>query len=255
MRVISFCADGIEEAARKGFYKWVVQQDADVICVQDLRAQEYDLQDDVYFPQGYLPYFFDSPDSVNGVAVYVRQMPKAIMTGLGFGELDIEARYIQADFEHLSVGCLLAPEARPGHPDELARKEQFLKLLQNHLNKIRNKRREYIICGSWFMAHREADLQNAAATADMPGFLPQERQWLDVLLQEFGYVDAFRSVNSDGDEFTYWPGGNREEGGMRSDMQILSSGLKNRIEYGLIYKTQAFSSHAPVIMDYDIELD
>ena len=255
MRIISFCADGIEQAAREGFFKWVVQQDADVICVQDLRAQEYDLQDDEYFPQGYFPYFFDSPNSVNGVAIYVRQMPKAIMTGLGFGELDIEARYIQADFEHISIGCLLAPDARPDHPEDLARKEHFYKLLQNHLNKIRNKRREYIICGSWFMTHREIDLQDAAAAATKPGFLPEERQWLEVLFQDLGYVDGFRSVNSDGDEFTYWPAGNRDEGGMRSDMQVLSNGLRNHIEYGLIYKTRAFSSHAPVIMDYDIEVD
>lgn len=254
MRIISFCADGIEQAAGKGFYKWVLQQDADIICIQDLRAQEYDLQDDIYFPEGYFPYFFDSPDSVNGVAIYVRQMPKAIMTGLGFGELDIEARYIQADFEHMSVGCILAPQATKGDAKELEKKAQFYKLLQNHLSKIRNKRREYIICGSWFLAHKEADMQGSGAT-DSPGFLPQEREWLDVLYKELGYIDGFRQVNSDGDEFTYWPGENRDSGGMRTDLQVLSNQLRNRIEYGLIYKTQAFSSHAPVIMDYDIELN
>ena len=255
MRIISFCADGIESAANKGFYTWAIEQDADIICIQDLRAQESDLQDDIYYPEGYFPYFYDSPNAVNGVAIYVRHMPKAIMTGLGFGELDVEARYIQADFEHLSIGCLLGPSAGDGEPQQLEQKEQFYQLLQSHLHKVRNKRREYIICGSWGMAHREADVQDAAAAAKSPGFLPDERQWFETLYSELGYVDGFRQVSSDGDEFTYWPDGDRASGGMRTDAQILSSGLRNRIEYGLIYKKQAFSSHAPVIMDYDIEVD
>ncbi len=254
MRIISFCAEGIEKAAQAGFYDWVLGQDADIICVQDLRAQEYDLQDDTYFPDGYFPYFFDSPDSVNGVAIYVRQMPKAIMTGLSFGELDIEARYIQADFDHISVGCILAPAAEKGKPEELAHKEQFYKLLQNHLNKIRNKRREYIICGSWFIAHRETDLQDAQAAADMPGFLPEEREWLEVLYRDLGYVDGFRRINNDNDEFSWWPDGDRSKGGIRTDLQILSNGLRNSVEYGVINKNQIFSNHAPTIMDYDIEI-
>ena len=104
MRIISFCAEGIEKAAKKGFYEWVVDQDADIICVQDLRAQEYDLQDDKYFPEGYFPYFFDSPDSVNGVAIYVRQMPKAIMTGLGFGML-VMHRWLLLLASHEIPGC------------------------------------------------------------------------------------------------------------------------------------------------------
>lgn len=254
MRIISFCAEGIENAASKGFYDWVVGQDADIICIQDLRAQEYDLQGDTYFPEGYFPYFFDSPDSVNGVAIYVRQMPKAIMIGLGFGELDIEARYIQADFEHISIGSILAPRAEKGQPEQLAKKEQFYKLLQNHLNKIRNKRREYIICGSWFMAHKEADLQDPEGCSTAPGFLPEEREWLEVLYRDLGYVDGFRRINNDNDEFSWWPDGERDKGGMRTDLQILSNGIRNSAEYGLIYKTQAFSNHAPVIMDYDIEI-
>lgn len=254
MRVISFCADGIKDAAQKGFYDWVVQQDADIICIQDLRAQEYDLQDDIYFPEGYFPYFFDSPDSVNGVAVYVRQMPKAIMTGLGFGELDIEARYIQADFERVSVGCLLAPSAYQGDSDSYAAKLQFFDQLQAHFNKIRHKRREYVIAGSWFMAHEDRDLQNPSAHENDYGFLPEEREWLDILFNDLEYQDSFRAINADNDEFTWWPEGNRDDDGWRSDFQIISRGINNRVEYGTIYKNQVFSSHAPIIMDYDIEL-
>ena len=256
MRIISFCADGIASAAEKGFFDWVLQQDADIICIQDLRAQEYDLQDNLYYPEGYFPYFYDSPHSINGVAIYVRQMPKAIMTGLGFGELDVEARYIQADFANISIGSILAPSGLSGNSQDLAQKEQFYKLLHNHLNKIRNKRREYIFCGSWFLAHQEKDVQDRELAEGRPGFLSSERAWLGSVYQELGYIDGFRRVSSDEDEFTFWPGGaHGGTDGMRTDLQILSHGLRNNIEYGLIYKKQAFSSHAPLIMDYDIEID
>ena len=257
MRIISFCAEGIEQAADRGFYDWVSDQDADFICVQDLRAQEYDLQDDKYHPQGYYGYFFDAPEpKTNGVAIYVRdtQIPKAIMTGLGFLEADMEARYIQADYERISVGCLLAPYAPPGDAEALAHKQRFFEQYQIHLNKIRHKRREYIICGSWFIAHANEDVQGAANLADVPGFLPGERQWLDVLYRDLEYADAFRRVNSDSDEFSWWPGGEQGANGWRTDTQVVSGGLRQRVEYGAMYKSKTFSNHAPVIMDYDLEL-
>ena len=103
MRVISFSADGLREAAKRGFYTWLERQDADFICIQDMRCSEYDLQDDVFFPSEYNAYFFDDVNGKeNGVAIYCRKLPKAIMTGLGFAEFDMQGRYIQADFEDLS---------------------------------------------------------------------------------------------------------------------------------------------------------
>ena len=116
MRIISFSADGIINAAENGFYDWLTEQDADFVCVQDLRCSEYDLQDNKFFPQDYNAYFLDDIDGkANGVAIYCRKLPKAIMSGLGFADFDMEGRYIQADYENLSVGCLLAPFAEPGN--------------------------------------------------------------------------------------------------------------------------------------------
>ncbi|MFA7554590.1 MAG: exodeoxyribonuclease III [Spongiibacteraceae bacterium] len=255
MRIITFCADGIKEAAKAGFYDWVLDQDADFICVQDLKAQEYDLQADVFFPQGYNPYFFDSVEkNSNGVAIYCREMPKAIMTGLGFVDFDMEGRYIQADFQNISVGCLLAPSAY--HADDAAkgRKKQFFELFQNHLNKVRNKRREFVIAGNWNMTHNQNDLQDSKANQGVSGCLPEEQQWMDELFNNLEYVDAFREINSDTDEFTWWPDSDRSKDGWRVDFQVVSAGLKPLIEYGAIYKNQQFSSHAPLIMDYDFEI-
>ena len=252
MRIISFSADGLVDAAKNGFYDWLEEQDADFVCVQDMRCAEYDLREDRFFPREYNAYFFDSVEGKeNGVAIYCRELPKAIMTGLGFAEFDMEGRYIQADYEKLSVGCLLAPQAST--PEEQARKNEFYELLGNHLQKIRNKRREFIICGNWNMAHTAADVQDTESNSTRSGFLAEERQWMDELFNE-GYVDAFREINSDTDEFSWWPDGDRNSNGWRSDLQVVSQGLKYQVDYGAIYKSREFSSHAPVIMDYDIEL-
>lgn len=254
MRVISFSADGIQAAAENGFYEWLQEQDADFICVQDLRCSEYDLRDDIFFPAAYNAYFLDDVDGKsNGVAIYCRELPKAIMTGLGFAEFDMEGRYIQADYQNLSVACLLAPCAEAGNAEQQEHKNEFFSLFGAHLQKVRNKRREYIICGNWHIAHTPADVQDTERNSKATGFLAEERQWMNELL-ESGYVDAFREVNSDRDEFTWWPDGERGENGWRTDLQIVSEKLRYAIDYGAIYKTREFSSHAPVIMDYDIEL-
>ena len=254
MRIISFSADGIKNAAEKGFYDWLKEQDADFVCIQDLQCSEYDLQDNIFFPEDYNAYFFDDVDGkANGVAIYCRQLPKAIMTGLGFADFDMEGRYIQADYENLSVACLLSPQAGQNEPELQRRKSEFYELFGSHLQKVRNKRREFIICGNWHIAHTAVDVQDTEANSTMPGFLAEERQWMDELL-ESGYVDAFREINSDQDEFSWWPDGARDTNGWRSDFHIISQGLKYSVDYGAIYKSKEFSSHAPVIMDYDIEL-
>ncbi len=254
MRIISFCASGLQNAAERGFYDWVSRQDADFICIQNLGAQEYDLQADVYFPAGYNAYFFDAVDSKsNGVAIYCRELPKAIMTGLGSAEFDVEGRYIQADFESLSVCSVLVPHGEAGNPASLKRKAQFTELFLSQLSKIRNKRRDYIICGNWNVAHSPVDVEDRGTSSSMSGFLAEDRRWLDEV-KELGYVDAFREINTDSDEFTWWPNGEMSGPGWRVDYQWVSVDLKYSIEYGAIYKKQVFSDHAPLTMDYDLEL-
>ncbi|MCY4425882.1 MAG: exodeoxyribonuclease III [Halieaceae bacterium] len=254
MRVISLSADGLPEAADKGLYDWLDEQSADIVCIQDLGCSEDDLQADRYFPPAYNPYFFAAADGeTNGVAIYCKELPKAIMTGLGGHQFDLEGCYIQADYANLSFGSILIPHGGEAGSKESLRREEFLNHVQAHLQKIRHKRREYIFCGGWRLAHTAADVQDTEKNSNNSGFLAGERQWLDEVLAS-GYVDAFREINSDSDEFSWWPNGERDRDGWRTDFQLVSEGLKYSIEYGAIYTRRVFSSHAPVIMDYDIEL-
>lgn len=256
MRIISLCVDGIHQAAQRGLYDWLNSQDADIICLQNLKALEYELDEELFHPQGYNAYFFDSGEKhCNGVAIYTRKQPKALIFGLGFASgVDMQGRYLQADFEHISVGSLLAPTF-DGSAESEQVKIKFFDDFQAHLNKISRKRREYIFCGNWAMAHTAKDVQNADTHNDEPGFLAHEQQWMDQLFNQLEYKDAFRRVVGDGDEYTWWPSGKTGQGdGWRVDYQVVSDPLAANIEHGAIYKNQVFSSHLPLIMDYDIEL-
>lgn len=256
MRIISLSVDGMHQAAARGLFDWLAKQDADIICLQDLRCFEHELDDDVFHPPGYNVYFFDSGvKHYNGVAIYSRYMPKAMIYGFGFSSgVDMEGRYLQLDFHGLSVGSLLAPSAMDSVESHEV-KVQFFDDLQAHLNKIANKRQDFIFCGNWATAPGNIDVSNPEEQQHISGFLPQEQQWMRQL-PHIGYVDAFRMGNKDKDEYSWWPGGVIGEGqAWRTDLQVVSNKLKNRIEYAMIFKSQQFSSHLPVIVDYDIELE
>ncbi len=253
MRIISFSADGVREAADRGFYAWLSRQDADFVCIQDLRCSEYDLQDEVFFPSDYNAYFFDDVNGKeNGVAIYCRELPKAIMTGLGFADFDMQGRYIQADFAELSVGCILAPCVEGRDEEQQEQKNHFFELLGPHLQKVRNKRRDFIICGNWQIAPTDNDVQDISACEGLSGFLGEEQEWMDELLAN-GYLDAFREVSGDSDAFTFWPQ-ERGQGGWRTDLHIISEDLQPAVEHAAIYTGETFSRHAPVIVDYDTDL-
>ena len=256
MRIISLCVEGIHQAAQKGLYDWLKDQDADIICLQDLRALEYELDDDIFHPQGYNAYFFDSGvKNYSGVAIYSRLLPKALIYGFGFKSgVDMEGRYLQVDFECISVGSLLAPSAT-GEADSQNIKIDFFDEFQAHLDKVTRKRRDFIFCGNWGMAPTSADVSNDSVQQHQPGFLPIEQQWMRELFGEIGYADAFRLGNSDRDEYSWWPSGEIGKGdAWRTDLQVISNSLKQRIEYAVIYKNQLFANHLPVIVDYDLEL-
>ena len=255
MRIISLSVDGIHQAAQRGLYEWIATQDADIICLQDLRAQEYELDDDIFHPEGYFAYFFDSGVShYNGVAIYTRHQPKALIYGLGFSSgVDMEGRYLQIDYERYSIGSLLAPQAYlPNESQEV--KIQFFDDLQAILHKITRKRRHFIFCGNWGMTHTRKDVENWRQHQDDSACLPHEQRWMSQLFTQLGYSDAFRSAVPDDGEYSWWPSGVPGDGdGLRVDYQIVSDAIKRRTEYAAMYKTKTFSSHLPVIVDYDID--
>lgn len=255
MRVITLNANGIRSAASKGAFAWLRTQDADVICLQETKAQEHQLAGhDVDIP-GYHRYFYDAErPGYSGVALYCRDEPSEVIRGFGVDEFDREGRYIEARFGGLSVVSLYLPSGSSG-PERQASKFRFLEAFVPQLQKLKRRRSAYILCGDWNIAHKEIDLRNWRSNQKNSGFLPEERAWMDRLFGELGYVDAFRAVTDAPDQYTWWS--NRGQAwaknvGWRIDYQVVSGSLAGAAKRVHIHKSSRFSDHAPLVIDYDL---
>ncbi len=257
MRVVSLNANGIRSAARKGFFRWLPAQRADVVCVQETKAQEHQLDHGTFRPGPYYSYYFDAEKKgYSGVAIYSRREPDDVIRGLGFDEFDREGRYIEAQFGRLSVASIYLPSGSSSEERQRA-KFRFLALFMPWLRKIRRRRREYILCGDWNIAHKTIDLKNWRSNQRNSGFLPEERAWMDELFGPAGFVDAFRVVNQDPDEYTWWSNRGRaweKNVGWRIDYQVVTPGLRDAVRSAGIYRRKRYSDHAPLTIDYDLDL-
>jgi len=253
-RVISLNANGIRSAARKGFFDWMRMQDADVICIQETKAQVAQLDDECFSPAGYFCYYEDAlKKGYSGVAIYSRHKPKKIVRGYGDAEFDAEGRYLEVQFDGLSVASVYLPSGSSGDERQQA-KFRCLETFTAHLHKLRRRRSDAIICGDWNIAHREIDLKNWKSNQKNSGFTPEERAWMDQVFGEFRWVDAFRVVEPEAEKYTWWSNRGRawdNNVGWRIDYQVVTEGLRDRVLAADIYTKQRFSVHAPLIMDYD----
>ncbi|MCF6765338.1 exodeoxyribonuclease III [Thiotrichales bacterium 19S3-7] len=253
MRIITFNANGIRAAARKGFFDWFNKQDADFLCIQETKAQRNQLDDPIFHPKGYYNYFFDAEKKgYSGVAIYSRIKPNDVITGLDIHFADTEGRYIQLDFDHLSIASLYLPSGSSGD-ERQAVKMQFLETYQGILEKQIKNKKNMIICGDINIVHKEIDIKNFKSNQKNSGCLPEERQWLDYVFDKIGWVDAFRVINHEKDQYTWWSnrGRARENNvGWRIDYQWVTPSLKPSILNASVYKDAWFSDHAPLLMDY-----
>lgn len=253
MRVITLNVNGIRSAACKGLFSWLRQEQADVVCLQETRAQSQYLPPDPYHPPGYDCTYHDARrKGYSGVALYARRAPDEIRAGLGWPECDAEGRWLEARFGSLSVVSLYLPSGSSS-PERQAVKFDFLQRLVEPLRALRASGRDVILCGDWNIAHREIDLKNWRANRKHSGFLPEERAWMDDLFGSLGWLDAFRIVNPHPDQYTWWSnrGRAREHNvGWRIDYQIITPGLTGRVRAAAIHREPRFSDHAPLIVDY-----
>ncbi len=253
-RVISLNANGIRAAARKGFFEWMERKDADVLCIQETKAQVHQLTDEIFSPVGYHCYYEDAEKKgYSGTAIYTRHEPKKVIRGYGDDEFDKEGRYLEIQLDGLSVVSLYLPSGSSGDERQAA-KYRCLDSFTEHLKKLHRRRSEYIICGDWNIAHKEIDLKNWKSNQKNSGFLPEERAWMDKVFGEYRYTDAFRTIEQKPDQYTWWSNRGRawdNNVGWRLDYQVVTPGLKNKVRNTDIYREQRFSDHAPLIMDYD----
>ncbi len=257
MRIITLNLNGIRAAARKGFFQWLPTQQADIVCVQELKAQLSDLTEAIRAPEGYHSYFHCADKKgYSGVGIYSRREPDKVSEGLGITEIDQEGRYLQADFGCLSIISLYLPSGSSGDHRQ-ASKVFFLEKFLPVLKTLIASGRDVILCGDWNIAHKEIDLKNWRANQKNSGFLPEERDWLTHVFDKIGFVDVFRHINPEPDQYTWWS--NRGQAwvknvGWRIDYQIATPEIANKATNVSIYRTERFSDHSPLIINYDHNL-
>ncbi|MGQ0528479.1 MAG: exodeoxyribonuclease III [Panacagrimonas sp.] len=256
MRIISLNTNGIRSAASKGLFDWLPQQQADVLCIQETKAQLADVEKTaVFFPNGWTARFNSAQKKgYAGVAIYSRREPDAVLDSLGEQEFDDEGRYLEFRFGNVSVVSLYLPSGSAG-PERQASKDRFLSFFEPRLAQWRASGREYVVCGDWNIAHTHKDLKNWKSNQKNSGFLPHEREWMTRVLAGQGWVDAHRALapEAEGEIYTWWS--NRGDAwnknvGWRIDYQLLTPGMGARLKAAHVYKDSRFSDHAPLIVDY-----
>jgi len=266
MRIISFNANGLRSAATKGFFDWFDNQQADVLCLQETKAQEHQLSGPEFLRSGYRAWFRDATTKkgYSGVGIYSRREPDEVRTALGWGEFDEEGRYIEARYGKLSVVSFYIPSGSSG---ELRQDFKFkvMEWLRPTLAQWLASDRQYVLCGDWNIVRSALDIRNWKSNQKNSGCLPQERDWLNGLCADQederdastgrGWVDAYRALHPQGEDYTWWSnrGAARANNvGWRIDYQFVTPNLRPHLRACSIYREQRFSDHAPFVVDYDL---
>ena len=253
MRIITLNLNGVRSATNKGFFQWLPMQRADIVCVQELKAQTTDITGEMMSPDGYHGYFHCAEKKgYSGVGIYSRHKPDNIIEGLGIAEIDAEGRFLRADFGPLTIISIYFPSGSSGEHRQAA-KFFFLERFLPMLKELAGCGREIILCGDWNIAHKEIDLKNWRSNRKHTGFLPEERAWLTRVFEQHGWVDVFRMHDPRPERYTWWSNFGQayaKNVGWRIDYQIATPGIAKRARTADIYMGQRFSDHAPLTIEY-----
>lgn len=264
MRIVSFNANGIRSAARKGFFDWLEAQQADIVCLQETKAQEHQLSDACFRPAGKHCFYRDAVTrkGYSGVAIYSRQEPDEVRTGLGWAPFDDEGRYIEARFGNLSVVSFYIPSGSSGEVRQQF-KFQVMDWLRPILDEWLASGREYVLCGDWNIVRSRNDIRNWSSNQKNSGCLPPERAWLNGLIADdcgdgspqpaHGWHDSFRVHKPEAVEYTWWSNRGRARAnnvGWRIDYQLVTPGMASRIRHCAVHRELLLSDHAPYLVDY-----
>ncbi len=259
MKIITLNLNGIRSAARKGFLDWLPRQRADVICVQEIKAQAADMTEELLAPGGCHGHFhYAEKKGYSGVGVYSKAAPDRVKAGIGVAEIDAEGRYLRADFGKLSVISVYLPSGSSGEHRQQA-KFHFMAKFFPYLKKLKASGREIVLCGDWNIAHHEIDLKNWRGNRKNSGFLPEERTWLTQVFDDLGWVDVYRRLHPETTDASYTWWSNRGQAwaknvGWRIDYQMATPGIAATARSAAIYKDERFSDHAPLTIHYDWDL-
>jgi exodeoxyribonuclease-3 len=266
LTVTTVNVNGLRAAAKKGFVEWLADTSADVLCLQEVRAEPQQLPEGVRQPEGW--HVVHAPAAAKGragVSLYTRREPDRIQVGFGSDEFDGSGRYVEADLPGVTVASLYLPSGEVGteRQDEKVRfMGEFLAYLKGLRERAAADGREVVVCGDWNIAHQQADLKNWRGNTKNSGFLPEERAWLGQVFDpaDGGYADVVRALHPDVEgPYTWWSYRGRAfeaDSGWRIDLAVATPSLVGRAVKAFVERAASYderwSDHAPVTVVFDV---
>ncbi len=251
MKIISYNVNGIRAAVNKGFLEWLQSADPDVVCLQEIKANQDQLDLSLFEVAGY-PYhywFSAQKKGYSGVAILSKTRPDYVEFGTGIDYMDFEGRNVRADFNGISVMSLYLPSgtniARLGH------KLQYMADFQEYIACLKQEKPNLVICGDYNICHEAIDIHDPIRNANVSGFLPVEREWIGMFLEN-GFVDSFRHFNKDPDNYTWWTyraNARANNKGWRLDYGMVSRPLVQRLQRSVILPSAKHSDHCPILLE------
>lgn len=248
MRIISYNVNGIRAALGKGLADWLKEEQPDVFCLQETKAQNEQLNLPLFEQLGYQGYFVSAQKKgYSGVGILCKQTPDYVGYGMGNELYDSEGRVIRADFGDVTVVCVYIPSGTTGDVRQ-AFKMDFLADFEQFIRQLRTERPNVIVCGDYNIAHTPIDINHPERQVGVSGFLPEEREWLTHFI-EGGMIDSFRVFDSRAEQYSWWTyrmGARKRNAGWRIDYHLVSEPLRNRLIGAGIMQEVVHSDHCPV---------
>ena len=251
MKIISYNVNGIRAALKKGFIDWLKSANPDVICLQEIKAQEDQLDLSVFENAGYhYSYWFSAQKKgYSGVAILSKKEPTNVVYGTGIESMDFEGRNIRVDFDGVSVMSLYLPSGT--NLARLKHKLEYMDLFQDYINTLKKEVPNLIICGDYNICHEAIDIHDPVRNKNISGFLPEERAWMSQFLEN-GFVDAFREFNSEAHNYSWWSyraNSRTNNKGWRLDYTLVTQSLQEKLKRAVILSEAVHSDHCPVLVE------
>ncbi|MBD3890845.1 exodeoxyribonuclease III [Olleya marilimosa] len=252
MKIISYNVNGIRAAINKGFIEWLQSANPDVICLQEIKAMEEQLDLDLFKDAGYhYNYWFSAQKKgYSGVAVLCKTKPNHVEYGTGIESMDFEGRNLRVDYDNLSIMSMYLPSGT--NAARLEHKFDYMDLIQKYLNKLTETLPNLVVCGDYNICHEEIDIHNPKMKG-VSGFLPEEREWLGDFIDS-GFIDSFRHLNPERQEYSWWSyraNARANNKGWRLDYAMVSQPLQQKIKRAVILPEAKHSDHCPILVEIE----
>jgi exodeoxyribonuclease III len=251
MKIVSYNVNGIRSVISKGFIDWVRAVDADIICLQEIKADLNQIDLKPFTEMGYLPFWFSAKKKgYSGVAIFSKYSPVSVTLGCGIDCYDSEGRVIRFDIRDFSIINTYMPSGSSGDIRQ-SFKMQWLKDFDNYIRQQRKLTENLIVCGDYNICHQSIDIHNPKSNVNSSGFLPEEREWISNFLNS-GFIDTFRYFNQEPHHYTWWSyraGARQKNLGWRIDYQMVTQSLQGRLKRCVILSDVKFSDHCPVLLE------